>query len=233
MNTDAENRSRRILKAFVPPIVLSAYQAVRRRRHQRRNFSGDGQDLDLYWDEEFAKVLETWGEGNVWDELPLLFSALEGSVIDIACGTGRTIRILSANPRLDVHGCDISDLLIDKAQKRGIPSDRLTVCDATMLPYGDHFFKYGYSIGSLEHFTEEGIGKFLSECRRTISDVSFHQHPTSRSGKDEGWITTTQSYHNNSVDWWLKFYTAAYNDVQVYNSSWHDEISVGKWFVCK
>ena len=33
------------------------------------------QNLDIYFDEEFAKILETWGEGNVWNEIQLLLAS--------------------------------------------------------------------------------------------------------------------------------------------------------------
>ena len=66
----------------------------------------------------------------------------------------------------DVHGCDVSEFLIEKAVKRGISKDKLKICDATNLPYGDDFFDYCYSTGSLEHFTEDGIEKFLISSKR-------------------------------------------------------------------
>lgn len=225
-------KAKDVIKGVVPPFILTAYRRAKR-SPPARVFQGDGQDLKLYWDPHFADVLETWGEGNAWVELPLIFAALNGKVVDIACGTGRTMEILGANKNLEVHGCDISDLLIGRAKARGISENHLVVCDATRMPYVDGAFKYGYSIGSLEHFTEDGIWQFLSECRRVVSHATFHQHPTSRSGKNEGWITTTQSYHNNSVDWWLKFYRSVYESVTVHDSVWQDEISLGRWFVCQ
>ena len=123
-------------------------------------------------------------------------------------------------------------MLIEKAADRGLPRSCLTVCDATQLPYHDNEFSYAYSIGSIEHFTEDGIERFLRECRRTVSRVSFHQHPVSRNGQNEGWITTSQSYHNNSVAWWLNIYSRVYSNVSVLDSVWEDELSFGKWFVC-
>ncbi|MFM6267537.1 MAG: hypothetical protein ACKPFA_13720, partial [Dolichospermum sp.] len=53
-----------------------------------------------------------------------------------------------------------------------------------------------------------------------------------RSGKDEGWMKTLQSFHNNSVDWWLDKFYSSYPAVLVIDSYWNDSISVGKWFVC-
>jgi len=56
--------------------------------------------------------------------------------------------------------------------------------------------------------------------------------PVSRSGDDEGWMTTLQSFHNNSVAWWVERFRTVYPTVHVFDSAWHDRISVGKWFVC-
>jgi len=191
------------------------------------------QDLDVYWDPAMAEMLETWGAGNAWNEIQLLLANVRGKVVDIACGTGKVMTMLEPYPALEVHGFDISDFLLDKAAARGISRDRLRVADATKTGYADHEFDYGYSIGALEHFTEAGITAFVTETRRITRLASFHQVPTSRRGRDEGWIKTQQSYHNNSVDWWLTRFRAAYPTVHVLDSSWNDKISVGKWFVCQ
>jgi SAM-dependent methyltransferase len=184
----------------------------------------DRQALDVYWDPKMAAILETWGEGNAWNEIQLL--------LVIACGTGMVMTILAPYPNIEVHGFDISDFLIAKAIDRGISRDRLRVADATNTGYGEDAFDYGYSIGSLEHFTEEGIHGFVAETYRITRRASFHMIPVSRSGRDEGWMTTLQSFHNNSVDWWLERYRAAYPVVHVLDSAWSDRISVGKWFLC-
>lgn len=190
------------------------------------------QDLDVYWDPKMAQILETWGEGNVWNEIQFLMVNCNGKVLDIACGTGKTIEIVSGFSSIDVYGCDISDFLIHKAIERGISSERLVVCDASKTKYSEDYFDYAYSIGSLEHFIEDGIVKCLSECFRIVKKSSFHMIPVSRSGRDEGWMKTTQSFHNNSVGWWLRKYKHVYNKVYVLDSVWQDNISVGKWFVC-
>jgi ubiquinone/menaquinone biosynthesis C-methylase UbiE len=190
------------------------------------------QDLDLYWDPDYAQVLETWGEGNTWEEIQFLLVNCKGKILDIACGTGRTMEILSGIRGIELHGCDISDFLISKAIERGIRHDWLSVCDATQMNFPDNIFDYAYSIGSLEHFTEEGISKFIAECYRVTKINSFHMLPVSRSGKNEGWMKTIQSFHNNSVNWWLNKFKTYYKTVYVLDSKWDDAISVGKWFIC-
>jgi ubiquinone/menaquinone biosynthesis C-methylase UbiE len=192
----------------------------------------DHQDLDIYWDPEFALVLDSWGEGNAWTEIQLLLVNCKGKILDIACGTGRVMEILGRSNDLEVYGCDISELLIQKAIARGIPPSHLKVCDATKTDYDNGCFDYAYSIGSLEHFTENGILGFLSECRRIVKTASFHQLPVSRSGQDEGWLKTDQSFFNNSVDWWLNRFGKFFPNVRVLDSVWQDDLSLGRWFVC-
>lgn len=190
------------------------------------------QDLNIYWDPAFAQVLETWGEGNVWEEIKYLVVNCKGKILDIACGTGRTMEIISGIHGIELYGCDISNLLIEKAVERGIDSSRLSVCDATQMVFPDNDFDYAYSIGSLEHFTEEGILKFIGECYRVTKINSFHMLPVSRSGENEGWMKTTQSFFNNSVDWWISKFRSSYKTVYIFDSKWQDSISIGKWFIC-
>lgn len=196
------------------------------------NANHNTQDLDLYWDPEMAKLLDSWGEGNVWNEIQFLMANLQGKVLDIACGTGRTMEILAKFPSLNLYGVDISDLLISKARERGIPREKLNISDATNTDYNDNFFDYSYSIGSLEHFTEDGISKFIAEALRITQKSSFHMLPVSISNKNEGWMKTLQSFHNNSTEWWIDKFEQSYSTVYVLDSQWSDDISLGKWFIC-
>jgi ubiquinone/menaquinone biosynthesis C-methylase UbiE len=190
------------------------------------------QDLDIYWNDEMANILETWGENNAWKEIQFLIVNCNGRILDIACGTGKTIDILAKYSSCEIYGCDISDFLIQKAINRGISEKHLKVCDATRTGYENNFFNFSYSIGSLEHFTEEGIEQFIIETSRITKISSFHMIPVSRSGANEGWIKTLQSFHNNSSDWWMEKFKSVYGKIYLLDSSWEDDISVGKWFVC-
>lgn len=232
MNT----RLRSILKSVTPPLLWSiARRSPKPAPKATPSTPGvaQEQELGLYWSPEMAALLETWGEGNAWHEIQLFLTGRSGKVLDIACGTGRVMSIVSANIGVEVYGCDISDYLIAKAMERGLDGTRLKVCDATQLPYGDDEFRYAYSIGSLEHFTEDGIEQVLRGCQRIVDGLSFHMIPVSRSGQDEGWITPYQSYFNNSVDWWVTKAKRVFPRVTVMDSIWSDERSLGKWLVCR
>ena len=224
---------RRVCPPIFLPLVTRSYQsAARPVRARAAMHHPAGQDLDIYWDPAMAEILETWGQGNVWTEIQLLVAGRSGKVLDIACGTGKTMSLLLKFPELELHGCDISDRLVDKAVVRGIHRDRLRICDATDMPYVKDEFDFAYSIGSIEHFTEDGIHRFLLESHRVASGVTFHQNPVSRDGKNHGWIKTFQSYFNNSVEWWVQHYEGVYANVEVIDSRWEDDISLGKWFIC-
>ncbi len=224
-----------ILEDTIPPVLLRglkrfkrSIQATSPAINKARN-----QELDIYWDPAMAAALETWGEGNAWNEIQLLFLNAHGTALDIACGTGKVMSMLQRLNKLEVHGCDISDFLLAKAVQRGVAKERLTCCDATALPYPVRHFDYAYSIGSLEHFTEEGIEAFLLECRRVVAKRSFHMVPVSRSEQNEGWISPWQSYFNNSTEWWVDRCQKVFSTVTVLDSAWQDEKSIGKWLICE
>jgi len=224
-----------LTRQLTPPILWHILSELKHRskRTTTQRFPGNPvqQDLDLYWNAEFAQVLDTWGIGNTWHEIVFLVANCSGDVLDIACGTGKTMEIVSQLANIEIYGCDISDFLIQKAVERGIPQSNLMVCDATQTHYQDNQFDYSYSIGSLEHFTDEGIDQFVRECYRITKHKTFHMVPTSKSGQNEGWTKTVQSFFNNSPEWWLGKFRAVYENVYTLDSLWKDDISVGKWLV--
>jgi ubiquinone/menaquinone biosynthesis C-methylase UbiE len=235
-----------IVQQLAPPILLDIAEAAagfsQPRSSQQKSpdqkalaptdSTPSVQALEVYWNPKMAQALETWGESTTWSELEYLMVNCRGKVLDIACGTGKTIEILSRYRNIEVYGCDISDFFIQKALERGIEPHRLKVCDATQTDYSDNFFDYAYSIGSLEHFTEDGILQFVQESHRITKYASFHMVPISRLAQNEGWIHKFQSYYNNSTDWWLTKFKTSYDTVIVLDSAWQDRVSLGKWFVC-
>lgn len=231
------DRLKSILKQVLPPIIINMRRKFVNTSTGMKAISlgntSDKQDLDLYWDENYANVLEEWGRGTVWTEIELIFASLEGKVVDIACGTGPTIEILNKNRKLEAHGFDISELLIERAKKKGILPERLKVADATAKIYDENEFDYSFSIGSIEHFTEEGIDLFIKNAAFYTKKFSFHMLPANMNGINKGWEKTDQSYFNNSVEWWMHFFTKYFSDVYVIDSTWAGLDQQGKWFICK
>jgi SAM-dependent methyltransferase len=212
------------------PFIRSLYRSATKHFRQK---TGNRQDTDIYFNPAFAEILETWGITNAWREIQFLLANRAGKVLDLACGTGRTHDFIKRFTGLEYYGCDISSMLIEKAAARGISNERLQVQDATKLDYVEGEFDYVFSIGSLEHFTVDGLRSTLAECRRVCRGINFHQIPVSRSGLDEGWITPYQSYWNNSEKWWNALFKETFgSNVWVMSSKWEDRDSRGVWFVC-
>ena len=230
-NVDAKFKS--IVKEFVPPVVFS----LRRKLHNKLINLGEKptqQDLDIYWDENYANTLDSWGKGTVWVEIVLIFLTLEGKVLDMACATGSAIEILSKkNSNIDIYGFDISDLLINIAIEKGIDETKLKVADATVTTYLENEFDYSYSIGALAHFTLEGINLFLKNAAFYTKKFSFHQIPINKYETDNGWVKYEESYFQNSTEWWLKKFEKYFSKVDVLESTWTGYELIGKWFICK
>jgi len=76
------------------------------------------------------------------------------SVLDVGCGTGDDVRVLSeiVGPRGHVAGVDFSQSMIDEAIKRGIPSNaELRQASATELPFMDETFDAARSERVFQH----------------------------------------------------------------------------------
>jgi len=227
---------KKIIKGITPPVILEIYRKVFHSRIGRdlvKPLSDKEQELDIYWTEDMAYQLENWGKAHTWNEIECLLINCEGKVLDIACGTGVNILAMERFNKIQLYGFDISDFLIKKAIEKGIDSSRLSVQNATNTNYKDNEFDYSYSIGSLEHFTIEGIHMFLKECSRYTSKRAFHMIPISESNNNEGWMRTNQSFFNNSVGWWSEIFSKYFSEVIVINSGYVDKgLSIGKWFIC-
>lgn len=202
---------------------------------KKNNFSTskNNQDIEIYNNVITADILESWGEKNVWNEILMLINKKEGNILDVACGTGvNMLQLKKNNPKANLYGCDISQILLSRAENKGIKKKFLECINATKMDYKNNFFTYSYSIGSLEHFTESGIDEVIKKLKLNTSVGSFHFMPVSRNNKNEGWIKTYQTFHNNSVEWWVKKFKKQFKYVETIDSSWNDFISVGKWFLC-
>jgi ubiquinone/menaquinone biosynthesis C-methylase UbiE len=224
------------IQYFLPPIIIDFLKLIKKKIKSNKLITEPkNQFLELYNDPEMAKILDVWGERNAWIEVQHIFNnKRDVKILDIACGTGKVIEILNKNIKArNVYGCDISKFLITKAIERKISEQKLRVCDATDLPYDENEFDYNYSIGSLEHFTKDGILKFLKSSIRVTKFEGYHMIPVSRNNKDNGWINNYQSYFNNSIDWWSNLCGQVSKNYYFLDSSWEDELSVGKWLVVK
>jgi len=222
-------------KQLIPPLFLKLYRDIYFYfliNKNKKKISKD-QDIDIYNKSLTAEKLSEWGKETTWNEIQMFFDDKEGKILDVACGTGlNIIDLLRINSKASLYGCDISQYLIDIAVENGVKKENLFCIDATELNFEENFFDYSYSIGSMEHFTEDGIDKLIEKLSKITKKTSIHMMPVSKKNLNEGWIKTYQTFHNNSVEWWVEKFKKKFSKVDVIDSSWSDHISVGKWFVC-
>ncbi len=191
---------------------------------------------DMLWSSDLTDLLEVWGEGNAWSEIPLLLAPVSGRVLDLGCGTGVVMQKLSFLKKIELYGCDITPSYLERAAQRlismgQISADRLKVEDARALTYSNDFFNYIYSIGALHFFSEEDINRVLAESRRVARYMVFFQLAVSKSNKDEGIITTYDSFFNNSLSWWTNKFKVFFPEYYTLDSKWEDSQSCGKWLI--
>lgn len=227
---------RSFFKKIIPPILIDLYRDIYIKSLIAKNkklVSQDKQDIQIYDTDLTAEKLSEWGKGSTWNEIQMFFVSKKGNILDVACGTGLNMRdIKKLSPEANVYGCDISKNLIDICLKSGIESKNLICSDAIKIDFPENFFDYSYSIGSLEHFTEKGLDEVIEKLHFITKNYSIHMMPVSKKNQNEGWIKTYQTFHNNSVEWWIDKFNKKFSNVFVVDSSWNDHISVGKWFVC-
>jgi ubiquinone/menaquinone biosynthesis C-methylase UbiE len=85
-------------------------------------------------------------------ELTKLVESLNAkSVLDVCCGTGRATKQM-LDLGIDAYGTDISpDLIRSGVSELGIPSNRLSIGDATELQFQDAQFDVSCILGALHH----------------------------------------------------------------------------------
>ena len=227
---------RNFFKQILPPIILNLFREIYIKNLIRRNkikINKNEQDIKIYDTKLTADKLNEWGKGTTWNEIQMFFISKKGKILDLACGTGLNILDLKKlNPDAEIYGCDISQNLINICIDSGIDKKMLICKDATQIEFGENFFDYSYSIGSLEHFTEQGLEDVIKKLHFITKKYSIHMMPVSKKNVNEGWIKTYQTFHNNNTDWWIGKFKNNFSKVDVINSSWADHISIGKWFIC-
>ena len=227
---------RNFFKKILPPIIIDFYREIYIKnliRKNRKQVKENEQDVNIYETDLTAEKLNEWGKDTTWNEIQMFFISKKGNILDVACGTGINMKdVQKFSPDANIYGCDISQNLINICLKSGIDNDKLICSDALKIDFPENFFNYSYSIGSLEHFTEKGLDQIIDKLHFITKKYTVHMMPVSKNDNDEGWIKTYQTFHNNSVEWWVNKFEKKFSKVQVISSSWNDHISIGKWFIC-
>ena len=88
------------------------------------------------------------------------------NLLHAGCGSGRTD--IDINAKFNVTALDISPRALSLYRKFNRDNPRIILGDILHIPFEDGKFDGAYNVGVMEHFTEEDIGRILSEMSRVI-----------------------------------------------------------------
>ena len=109
-----------LIKKLLPPFITDILRIFKRQIKKKIiQINPSKQKLDIYYSKEMSDILDKWGARNAWIEIQhILQDKKERKILDIACGTGIVMQILKNLGINNIYGCDISDFLIKKAEKK-------------------------------------------------------------------------------------------------------------------
>lgn len=107
-----------------------------------------------------AEITQHWDSFFTWilDLLPL---RADKKLLDVSCGTGRSLHLAAAR-NVQAVGVDFSLVAVQAAQREGIA----WVANGEQLPLADQSFDYVLNLGSLEHFEDMESG--VQEMARVL-----------------------------------------------------------------
>lgn len=115
------------------------------------NNSHDGRFVRCMYEEIINRVLEMQPK----------------NILDLGCGNGNILDILSKCTSYDLYGLDLSENMINEAKKKLKDKARLKIGDAENLPYEDNKFDVIICNASFHHYTHPQ--KVLKEIRRVLA----------------------------------------------------------------
>lgn len=122
-------------------------------------------------------------QAKVYDETDTTYYSKEGKIsckdiasylknnefknlLDVGCGTGYLIEILSKEKEADYHGLDLSEEMIKVAKSKDIPNSTFIRGTADNLPYKDNTFDIVCCSQSFHHYPYQE--KAIKEANRVL-----------------------------------------------------------------
>lgn len=90
------------------------------------------------------------------------------NIIDVGCGNGRLLKILSSYPDIKYFGIDPSQKLIDYA-RADFPYNRFEICDGLNIVAKNEEYDICFSIAVMHHLPVSLVAEWLSEIQRVLA----------------------------------------------------------------
>lgn len=112
------------------------------------------------------------------------------SLLDVGCGTGHLISLLTKNKKNKYIGLDISSNMIDEAKKKKIKNTKFVVGSAENLPFDNNSFDVVTCSESAHHYLD--LSKSIKEAYRVLKDKGYYII----ADKDVGNFTWYHNFYN-------------------------------------
>ena len=109
-----------------------------------------------------------------------------GSLLDVGCGTGYLMELLTKQRPARYCGVDLSDEMIRVAKEKQIDSAEFVVCSADKLPYPDETFDIVTCSQSFHHYPYPE--KAMQEARRVLKSGGLYILSDTGIGGIGAWI---------------------------------------------
>ncbi|EAT59793.1 class I SAM-dependent methyltransferase [Chlorobium ferrooxidans] len=129
-------------------------------------------------------------------------------ILDVGCGKGFLLYDFTrVVPGLELSGIDISRYAIENAKEE--IKDRLTVGNATSLPYPDNYFDFVYSITTLHNLYCYDLDKALREIERVSKKNKYICVESYRNEEEKAnllyWQVTCEAFNTpEEWEWWFE-----------------------------
>ncbi|MEI8033265.1 MAG: methyltransferase domain-containing protein [Chlorobiaceae bacterium] len=129
-------------------------------------------------------------------------------ILDVGCGKGFLLYDFTrVVPGLELSGIDISRYAIENAKDE--IKDRLTIGNATSLPYPDNYFDFVYSITTLHNLHCYDLDKALREIERVSKKNKYICVESYRNEEEKAnllyWQVTCEAFNTpEEWEWWFE-----------------------------
>ena len=139
------------------------------------------------YDEE---ELEVYSEDSCMAVIDALEDKKYKSLLDIGCGTGHLISILSKNKKADYIGLDLSSKMVEEANKKKIKYAKFVEGKADNLPFDKKSFDIVTCSESFHHYIDPD--KAMREAYRVLKKGGYYI----LADKDVGWLVWYHNFYN-------------------------------------
>ena len=170
-----KNRAKRIIKRF---FTKQDFDKLTKDFFDMKAPVYDEEELEVYSEDSCMAVVDALKEINY------------KSLLDIGCGTGHLISILSKNKKADYIGLDLSSEMVSVANKKKIKYAKFVEGKADNLPFDKKSFDIVTCSESFHHYIDSD--KAMREAYRVLKKGGYYI----LADKDVGWFVWYHNFYN-------------------------------------